>query len=153
VMFLALTTELLRDGYGVRFRPKGQSMYPTIRDGETLTIEPVDALAVKRGDILLYETARGLIAHRVVRIGEGKNAARVFVVRGDAADSSAELVEGGQILGRVISLEREGRTIALFGRAKGLRQRARLCAARLKGQLRRGGLRYSSPEMSLREPG
>jgi signal peptidase len=119
-------------------------MHPTIRDGEAVTVEPVNALHVRRGDVLLYETTRGVIAHRAVHIRVGKNAARAFVVRGDAADSSDERVEDSQILGRVISVERGERTIALAGRAARLRHKARLCASRFKGRLRRLEWRFSS---------
>jgi signal peptidase I len=135
-MFLALTTELLRDGYGVRFHPQGQSMHPTIRDGEAVTIEPVKALDVRRGDILLYQTARGVIAHRVTRIRQEKNPSAVFTMRGDAPLASAEEVDANKILGRVISVERGERTIDLASRSVRLRQRARLCAARLKNRAR-----------------
>lgn len=145
-MFLALTTELLREGYGVRFHPKGQSMSPTIRDGEALTIEPVGARSVRRGDILLYETERGVIAHRVVRISRGKTASRLFTMRGDALFASAEEVEESRILGRVISVERGERTIDLVSKRGRLRQRAHLGLARLKGQFGRRGLRFSSPK-------
>ncbi|HKR00519.1 MAG TPA: S24 family peptidase, partial [Pyrinomonadaceae bacterium] len=67
-MFLDLSTELLRRGYSVRFRPRGFSMLPTIRDGEAILVEPVEEEAIRRGDILLYRTERGVIAHRVVEI-------------------------------------------------------------------------------------
>jgi signal peptidase I len=133
-LFLSLSTELLQSGYGVRFRPIGQSMHPTIRDGETVTVEPVRATAIKRGDILLYQTARGLIAHRVVAILK-KGEASLFVMRGDASQSCAETVEAGQVLGLVVRVEREKRAIELAGRRARLRQMARLRAARLKSAL------------------
>jgi hypothetical protein len=135
-MFLALSTELLRDGYSVRFLPKGHSMHPTIRDREAVTVEPASAHSLKRGDILFYETARGVIAHRVVEIQTNENADRIFVVRGDAANSSAERVEARQILGRVISVERDGRNVALIGKCARLRRAARVCATHLKLSLR-----------------
>jgi hypothetical protein len=43
-------------------------MYPTIRNNEVIGVEPVKPSQVKRGDIILYRTDRGVIAHRVVRI-------------------------------------------------------------------------------------
>ena len=65
-LFLDLMGELLRGGTRVRFRANGRSMYPSIRDGEVVMVEPVGPSDVKLADIVLYRSERGLIAHRVV---------------------------------------------------------------------------------------
>src|SRR5947199_3053567 len=65
-MFNEITAELLRRGAYVRFRAIGASMQPTIEDGELITVAPVAPESVKRGDILLYQNERGVVAHRVV---------------------------------------------------------------------------------------
>jgi hypothetical protein len=51
--FLEASHELLRLGYGVRFRAGGRSMHPTIRDGEMITVAPVTPEDIKPGDIIL----------------------------------------------------------------------------------------------------
>ncbi len=66
--FSELAATLLREGHSIRFRAAGQSMHPTIRDGETIVVEPIDLRDIKRGDIVLYRDLRGVIAHRVVAI-------------------------------------------------------------------------------------
>jgi len=88
-------------------------MYPTIRDGEVVTVAPVQARDVGRGDVLLYLTERGLTAHRVLRRLPGEETA--FRVRGDAPGSEEELVVGTQVLGRVESVERAGRELPVGG--------------------------------------
>jgi signal peptidase I len=133
-VFLNLSTELLQAGYSVRFRSPGHSMHPTIRDGETVLVKPVDALSIRRGDILLYRTERGLTAHRVVAIRK-REKARVFILRGDASVSCDEPVDAEQVLGRVIQVERDERVIDLASMSARLRQTARLRAARLKSAL------------------
>jgi hypothetical protein len=40
-LLLDLSTELLGRGKRVRFRAPGRSMYPTIRENEAITVEPV----------------------------------------------------------------------------------------------------------------
>jgi signal peptidase I len=133
-MFLNLIGELLQTGYGVRFGARGHSMHPTIRDGEALMVEPVAAGDVRRGDILLYSTRRGAIAHRVIRVRAEGSAERAFVLRGDASMSSVmdeEVVSARYVLGRVVSVERNGREIDLTGRGAKLRQAARARVARL----------------------
>lgn len=109
-------------------------MHPTIRDGETVLVEPVGALAIRRGDILLCRTGRGVTAHRVVAIRK-REQARVFILRGDASLSCDEPVDAEQVLGRVVQVERDERVIDLASMSARLRHLARLRAARLKSAL------------------
>ena len=127
-IFIRLSVELLRLGYRVRFRPKGTSMHPAIRDGETITVEPVSPADVKRGDIIFCRTDDALIAHRVVSI-KGRTS---FVLRGDALQSCDEPVSAAQVLGRVVSVERDGRSIAVAGHRARVLRVARLFASRIK---------------------
>jgi hypothetical protein len=98
-------------------------MYPTIKDGEMITVEPVVPSQVKRGDILLHHNGRGVIAHRVVRIARKKPLltpqdsvlGTFFILRGDASSICDEPVEADQVLGKVVSVEQNGRLIDLDG--------------------------------------
>ena len=103
---------LLRGGQLVRFRATGLSMDPTIRDGDLLTVEPVDLGAVRPGEILLYRTARGVIAHRLVRCEAGETQL-LYVLRGDASGTCDPPVGYGDVLGRVTSLRRRRRSRSL----------------------------------------
>jgi len=105
-LFTPLCVRMLEDGQAVRFRAPGSSMHPTIRDGEWMTVEPTQVVSVRRGDVLLYRSVRGLTAHRVVRVvTEASNPAR-FVLRGDNAGTLEEIVDSRQMLGRVARVER-----------------------------------------------
>ncbi len=134
-LLLDLTAELLSRGTTVRFRPSGRSMYPSIREGELITVEPVQPSDVKLGDIVLYRSQRGLVAHRVV--GSSPTQSSVlsphYFLRGDASLSCDKPIEVQQILGRVVSVEREGRAINLAGTPAKRWHRARRLASRLKG--------------------
>jgi len=150
-ILLDLTTELLSRGTTVRFRPSGRSMYPSIREGELITVEPVVASDVTLGDIVLYRSQRGFIAHRVIQLScpqtepsavgaagfslraSSSRDARVFRLRGDASLSSDKPVEAHQILGRVIRVQRNGRLVTLASRGAKLWHRARRLASGLKG--------------------
>ncbi len=120
-LFTDVTIGLLRQGYGVRFYAKGWSMHPTIRDGELITVEPVIPSQVKRGDILLHYNGRSVIAHRVVRMAKrmfllNSHTAAInasFILRGDASSTCDGPVDADQILGKVVSVERNGRLIDL----------------------------------------
>jgi signal peptidase I len=130
--FAGVSHELLNLGYGVRFRASGRSMHPTIADGELMTVEPMLPSDLKRGDVVLYSLERGVIAHRVVRIEKRNGGAPCFILRGDALGSPDEPVEVDQILGKVVSVEREGRSIDLYSRKVKIIRTLRLCASHIK---------------------
>ena len=108
----SVTQELLQSGYSVQFRAHGGSMHPTIRDGELVTVAPVYARSLGPGDVVLYQTAEGVIAHRLVRVAEIAGRAR-YVCRGDSVATDDAPVEAGAILGRVVTIERGGRSRTL----------------------------------------
>ncbi|MGK2858390.1 MAG: S26 family signal peptidase [Thermoanaerobaculia bacterium] len=109
--FPLLCTELLRSGQSVRFRATGASMGPAILDGDMVTIAPVALREVRRGDVILYTSDRGLTAHRVV---EFQMVVATFITMGDTPGSPREQVGAGAVLGRVESVERDGIAIT-FG--------------------------------------
>ncbi len=153
-LLLDLTTELLSQGTTVRFRPSGRSMYPSIREGELITVEPVVASDVTLGDIVLYRSERGLIAHRVV--GSSPTQSSVlsphYFLRGDTSLSCDQPVEAQQILGRVVGVERDGRSVALASRGAKMRHKIRRLACGLKGWIYPGGT-VSRPDLDfLRKP-
>jgi len=150
-LFIDLIGELLGCGHSVRVRTRGMSMYPAIKYWEKIVVEPVVPSAVKVGDVLLYRAQRCLIAHRVVRIA--RTAQRepthepsilhsqfsalsphyVFTLRGDVSESSCDApVEASQVLGRVMRVQRGGRTIDLESCLPKRVSAVRLCAARLR---------------------
>ena len=67
--FQPVLRTLLEDGLTVRFRAGGRSMLPTIHDGDTLVVEPVNPASIRRGDVVVAEGPACVRAHRVV--GDG----------------------------------------------------------------------------------
>jgi signal peptidase I len=153
-LFKDLSTDLLRQGKSVRFHAPGRSMYPSIREGEAITVEPVSPSAVQTGDILLYQSGERLVAHRVARIiktkvprpysldGERPSdnthpSSRVprlsFVLRGDTwGKEDPEPVEDSQILGKVIRVERNGRPVNPYSRKAQIRLLVHTLGSRIK---------------------
>ena len=133
-MFFEVAVSLLESGQGVRFQAPGRSMKPTIREDETIVVEPIKPLEVCKGDIILYNNKTGVIAHRVVRILRKDNSSPPdsFILRGDASITDDKPVAAGQILGKVVSVERDGRTIDLYSRRVKTIRFIRLSASRLK---------------------
>lgn len=131
--FQDLSAELLADGLMIRFRASGQSMSPSILDGEAITVAPVSVGDVRRGDILLYHNGRRILAHRVVRIASRRDTSPRLILRGDASVTEDAPIAAAQVLGRVVSVERDGRELTLVGRRARLRRILGKSAARLKG--------------------
>ena len=131
-LFVDLAAELLSRGHRVRFRAPGTSMRPAILDGDAITVEPVRPLKIRADDVLLYRGEQRVFAHRVVGVAWEGEAGAVFALRGDVAGSADERVGSGQILGRVIAVERRNRAARLF-------EAARLRARRLAGLMERTG--------------
>lgn len=113
--FADVVFEVLRRGHSVRFRAKGSSMHPTIREGEAITVAPAQPAGIRRGDVILVRSARGVIAHRVVSVTRGADGSFAYVLRGDAATASDEPVEESAVLGRVVAAQRGGRIASLGG--------------------------------------
>ncbi len=138
-LFTDICVGLLNQGQGVRFRANGWSMYPTICDGEMINVEPVLPSQVRHGDIILYRCPRGITAHRVIHIQKEMNSALsphcsslVFHTRGDSLKTVDPPLTSDQILGKVFSVERNGRTVALYGTRATMLQKTRLLLFRLK---------------------
>lgn len=117
-------SDLLGRGISVRFQVTGDSMYPVIHSGDFVLVEPVDPARVRRGDVVLSLTKRGLTAHRIVAID-----GTTFTTRGDNCLVLDAPFTAAQLLGRVTSAEHEGRTRPVAG--------IRSAAARAAAFLRR----------------
>jgi hypothetical protein len=102
-------------GANLRFKATGDSMHPLIENGDVLVVEPVTP-TFSVGDILLNSRPDGLVtAHRLVRIRR-RNGSRVLVTKGDSLDYLDPPITPEQVLGRIISVERNGQTAKLNSR-------------------------------------
>ena len=110
-------------------------MYPTIRDGEAITVAAVSTDEVVRGDVLLCRHDTRLLAHRVVGVTT-RGADRFYGLRGDAKAACDAPVSAGDLVGKVISVCRNGRRVSLCGPLARLRYRVRAAASRAKAFVR-----------------
>jgi hypothetical protein len=85
-------------------------MFPSIRDGDTVTVSPLQNASPRLGDGLAFVGPGGerLIIHRVVGT-RGDS----YLARGDATSEADGLVREENILGRVTRVERDGQEIRL----------------------------------------
>jgi len=101
-----LAVESLRLSGRLRLQVTGWSMLPTICPGDTLIIEPADARAVSEGDIVLCARESRFVAHRIVATH-----ADGTTTRGDAMRRTDPRVPDQNLLGKVASIERNGRCV------------------------------------------
>ena len=130
-LFHALVEEALAAGTVVRFSAEGTSMDPAIRDGDVITIAPVSSDEVVRGDVLLCRHAARMLAHRLVAITT-RGAERRFHFRGDAVAGCDAPVGADAVVGKVISVRRNGRAAPFGGGRARLRHAARRFASRAR---------------------
>jgi signal peptidase I len=107
-------------------------MYPTIRENEAITVEPMAPQDVKVGDIILYRSDESVVAHRVIQIQRGKGDTLRFILREDTWGTLDAPVKAEQILGKVVSVERAGRSIDVYSKRVKLRLFAHTVASRFK---------------------
>ena len=107
--FEELAVNILEAGHELRFRARGSSMFPLVRDGDILGVQPIGGTALRAGEIALYRSSgHGIVVHRVVgmltQVEED-----ILLVKGDAAKAPDPQVPASRVLGRVVSIERHGR--------------------------------------------
>jgi hypothetical protein len=122
------------------FTPRGGSMRPWLRTGDSLFVQSIRASEAVAGDILLYWTPGPtadedrLTCHRMVAKtpslrGRRPHAPVRFYMKGDAHSSIERFEDGRQseIFGRVSAVSRDGKSVPVPGRVGNL--------ARLLGSL------------------
>jgi signal peptidase I len=106
-----LLIDVLHKGAAFRFRAKGFSMSPFIKDGDVITVVPVSSYKPRFGDVVAFinPDTEELVIHRVI----GKRDDFHFFIRGDNLPTQKHLVPISRLLGRVKRVERDGRAVAL----------------------------------------
>jgi hypothetical protein len=109
--------ELLRvtlaEGMPFRFRAKGFSMDPFIRDDDVITVSPLADHSPGLGDVVAFiqENAEKFFVHRVVR-----TKGRSYVIKGDNSAGTDGIIPRTNILGWVKRVERNNQRVFLgFG--------------------------------------
>lgn len=100
--------KLLSEGKTIKIKAHGYSMYPCIKPGSVVFIEPLGIKGKPRkGEILAVRRKGGLIVHRLTGILE-KDGAEYYIARGDSNIMPDYPVTAELIVGRVTDAEYEG---------------------------------------------
>lgn len=108
---LELMRAVLDRGVPFRFCARGWSMAPFVRDGDVITVSPLQQALPRVGEVVAFVRpgAGRLVVHRVVaRRGRG------LLIRGDSVPECADgTIAPEAVLGRVTRVERDGRDVWL----------------------------------------
>ncbi|HSN49767.1 MAG TPA: signal peptidase I [Bacteroidales bacterium] len=104
---------LLAEGKTIRVKAEGASMYPSIKSGSIILIEPLkqgyDPVA---GEIIAWKRDSGIVVHRLVSSYITKHQ-KYYVTRGDSSIAEDEPVILEQIAGKVVRVENpEGKPVS-----------------------------------------
>lgn len=105
-----LLQAVLDKGMPFRFRAKGFSMSPFIKDGDVITVSPLSSAPPRLGEVVafVHPALEKLVVHRVV--GKRGNS---YCTRGDSALKMDGLIAEADILGHVTRVERDGKAVSL----------------------------------------
>lgn len=107
----SLYIQALREGEALWFRVSSGSMEPTLNIGDQVRIEPAKPKDIHNGEIAAFETAQGLVIHRIVHYIQTGTSVRLLEM-GDV-DLRASWVEEPAVVGRVVAVRRGARHIDL----------------------------------------
>ncbi len=111
IEFLELSNEILSKGNCLRFQAKGGSMHPFIKNGQIIQVRPAKIFEITSGDIIFYHGLDNrMIVHRVIKKCR-ENGRIVLLTKGDSASQFDEYVYPESILGKIVAIERNNKTI------------------------------------------
>ena len=100
-----LSFSLLTEGKILKIKANGYSMYPLIKPGSVIFIEPLsDEPTLTPGEIIAWKRESGFVVHRLIRITLNGNEITYFT-RGDSCARIDNPVTRDQIAGKVVRVE------------------------------------------------
>ena len=101
-----LRKEIIRQGRSVQIQASGYSMFPFLRKGDLLTVDPVLMEKIRRGDIVVFEMGEKWIAHRVIKLRTSAENLE-FLLRGDTCIAFDPVVYNGNYIGVITVFSRK----------------------------------------------
>ncbi|MBN2861739.1 MAG: signal peptidase I [Bacteroidales bacterium] len=99
---------LLSEGKTLKIRADGYSMYPSVRPGSLIFIEPLpEDTEPAPGDLIAWKRETGFVVHRLTEIKRQDNDIK-YITRGDSCANEDAPVSRDQIAGKVIRIEDPG---------------------------------------------
>jgi hypothetical protein len=107
-----MLNEVIERDEDVPLKTFGLSMAPFIYGGDWVVVRRVGAEKIRLGDVVIYQAGNVFVAHRVICRREQDG--RVYVtVKGDAHLVAEGEIAAGEIVARIVALQRAGKRIDL----------------------------------------
>ena len=104
----AAVQELLQEGYDAEFTVTGNSMWPFLAHGrDRVILRAIGDEPLKKGDIVLVQTERGYLLHRITGLKNG-----MLQTTGDYNCYHDGYVAAQYVLGKVVRFIRKGKQIS-----------------------------------------
>jgi hypothetical protein len=101
-----LVAEVVRQFGEVRLKVSGTSMLPSVWPGDILTVRRRSMAELRPGQVVLCYRKGEFVAHRVVgKRGDG------LITRGDSLPYEDRPFRDDEVLGQVVSIERDGHAV------------------------------------------
>jgi signal peptidase len=105
-----LVIDVLRSAGEAKLAVGGSSMLPSIWPGDLLEIHRVPAADLAVDDVVVFARANRLVVHRVLSLNRERDEV-VLITRGDRSPRSDSPVSTSELLGKVKTIQRGGRTL------------------------------------------
>lgn len=103
-----MSLTLLAEGKTIRIKAHGYSMYPAIKPGSLILIEPLRQKGKPvPGEIVALKRKKGLVVHRIMKTMV-KNGITFYITRGDSNANTDSPVTIDKIAGRIVKSEPTG---------------------------------------------
>jgi signal peptidase I len=113
--FESLARDVISSGNTLRFRARGGSMRPLIRDGEILEVGPIQSGELHLGDIVLFsDPTRKLMAHRLIHRFH-HDGHLMLVLQGDANYTEDRPIPEKLVIGKIIAVIRDRGSFVFSG--------------------------------------
>jgi len=106
--------EAVLDGNLFTFKSTGLCMYPSFKEGDKVTVKSRKPEEFTVGDIAVFRRSGNLCAHRVIRTGVGQSGPYIVTQPDVLLNKEDGLIFEPDILGAVISVERNGKLFEGF---------------------------------------
>ncbi|MGC1392544.1 MAG: S24/S26 family peptidase [Bacteroidales bacterium] len=103
-----ISITLLAEGKTIRIKAHGYSMYPCIKPGSLVVIEPLNIKGKPiPGEIVAIRRESGLVVHRLCKIIK-MNGVTFYIARGDSNAYADNPIKIDKIAGRIVRAESTG---------------------------------------------
>ena len=110
-LIASLFIQALREGQSLWFRVASNSMFPLLRKGDEVFIQPAQACEIRLGEIAAFETSSGLVIHRIISIQHTPTGMRLLQM--SDVERLTSCVKEQAVVGRVISIRHADKLIDL----------------------------------------